>query len=87
MKTYQIDIEESLFPYFKTLMRELPIESFRLYTKDGYELNIDDAELELSDEAKRAIDEGIEELDRGEGIPHEQVVAEMQAKYPQLKFK
>jgi len=34
-----------------------------------------------------SLDEGIAELDNGKGIPHEQVVAEMQSKYPNLVFK
>jgi hypothetical protein len=87
MKTYQIEIEEQIFPYFKKLMMELPIESFKLYTKEGYELKIDEPELELSDEAKMAIDEGIASLDSGEIITTEMVVNEAQARYPQLKFR
>ena len=35
----------------------------------------------LSDAAKEAITEGIRQLDAGEGIPHEQVMAEMRQKY------
>jgi histidinol phosphatase-like PHP family hydrolase len=87
MKTYQIEIEEQIFPYFKKLMMELPLESFKLYTKEGCELKIDEPELELSDEAKRAIDEGIASLDSGKIITTEMVVNEAQARYPQLKFR
>jgi len=36
---------------------------------------------ELSAEQKAAIEESISELDRGEGIPHEQVMKEIKAKY------
>lgn len=35
----------------------------------------------LSAEEARAIREGLEELDKGEGIPHDQVVAEVRRKY------
>ncbi len=87
MKTYRIEIEELIFPYFKKLMMELPIESFKLYTKEEYELKIDEPELELSDEAKRAIDEGIASIASGKIITTEMVVNEAQAKYPQLKFR
>lgn len=36
---------------------------------------------ELSDEQKAEIEESIAELDKGEGIPHEQVMKEIKAKY------
>lgn len=36
---------------------------------------------ELSDEQKEAVEESIAELDRGEGIPHEQVMREIREKY------
>lgn len=35
----------------------------------------------LSAEESAAIREGLEQLDRGEGIPHDQVVAEAKTKY------
>jgi len=87
MKTYQIDIEDQMFPYFKQLMSELPINSFKLYTKEGYELKVDEPDLELSDDAKRAIDEGIASLEGAEIITTEMVVNEAMARYPQLKFR
>jgi hypothetical protein len=87
MKTYQIDIEDNLFPELKKVLNLLPKNGVRLYKQDGYEIQLDYDEFELTEELKAALDEGIAELDRGEGIPHEQVVAEMQAKYPNLTFK
>jgi len=87
MKTYQIDIEESLFPELKRVLNLLPKNSVKLYKHNGYEIQLDSDEIELTDELKAFLDEGIAELDRGKGIPHEQVVAEMQAKYPNLIFK
>ena len=36
---------------------------------------------EISDGEKQAIEEGIAELDRGEGIPHEQVMKGLDQKY------
>jgi predicted transcriptional regulator len=36
---------------------------------------------ELSDEQKTEIEESIAEMDRGEGIPHEQVMKEIKTKY------
>lgn len=89
MKTYQIQIEESLFPELKRVLGLLPKDSVKLQTQSGYEITLDSdlSDFEQSDEFKTFIDEGIAELDRGEGIPHEQVVAEMQEKYPNLKFK
>jgi len=87
MKTYQIDIEDNLFPELKRVLNLLPKNGVKLYKHDGYEIQLDADDFELTDELKAALEEGIAELDRGEGIPHEQVVAEMQAKYPNLTFK
>jgi len=89
MKTYQIQIEDALFPELKRVLGFLPKDSVKLQTQAGYEIAIDNesSDFELSDEFEEFINEGIAQLDRGEGIPHEQVVAEMQAKYPNLKFK
>jgi len=36
---------------------------------------------EISDEERASIKEGLYQLDRGEGIPHEKVMKEMKAKY------
>ncbi len=36
---------------------------------------------ELSDEERASIQEGLDQLDRGEGIPHEKVMEEIKAKY------
>lgn len=36
---------------------------------------------ELSKEERFAINEGLAQLDRGEGIPHEQVMIEIRSKY------
>jgi|WetSurMetagenome_2_1015567.scaffolds.fasta_scaffold1186897_2 hypothetical protein len=87
MKTYQIDIDETMFPYFKKLMGELPVESFKLYTQEGSELKIDETQCELSDEAKRSIDEGLASLDSGVVITTEMVLNEAEVRYPQLKFR
>lgn len=89
MRTYKIQIEDALFPELKRVLGFLPKNSIKLETQTGYEITIDhnQSDFELSDEFKVFIDEGIAELDRGEGIPHEQVLEEMQAKYPNLKFK
>lgn len=87
MKTYQIDIEDNLFPELKKVLNLLPKNGVKLYMHNGYEIQLDADELELTNELKAALNEGIAELDRGEGIPHEQVVAEMQARYPNLTFK
>lgn len=87
MKTYQIDIEESLFPELKRVLNLLPKNGVKLYKQNGYEIQLDSDEIELTDDLKAFLDEGIAELDSGQGIPHEQVVAEMQAKYPNLIFK
>lgn len=87
MKTYQIDIKETKLPYFKKLMGELPVKSFKLYTNEGAELKIDETDWELSDEAKKSIDEGIASLDSGKIITTEMVVNEAQVRYPRLKFK
>lgn len=87
MKTYQIDIDDNLFPELKRVLNLLPKNGVKLYKHNGYEIQLDTDDFELTDELKAALDEGIAALDRGEGIPHEQVVAEMQAKYPNLTFK
>jgi len=36
---------------------------------------------ELSDEERASIQEGLDQLDRGEGIPHEKVMEEIKTKY------
>jgi|21_taG_2_1085346.scaffolds.fasta_scaffold16271_2 hypothetical protein len=36
---------------------------------------------EMSEDERAAIDEGLAQLDRGEGIPHEQVMKEVREKY------
>lgn len=41
----------------------------------------DEVKYEFTPEDIEAIEEGVAQLRRGEGIPHEQVVAEMRAKY------
>ena len=86
MKTYQLDIDDELFPEFKRILNLFPPNSVKLYTKNGYEIQLDTDDRELTDDLKKAIEEGIEELDRGEGIAHENVVRELQAKYPKLHF-
>lgn len=35
----------------------------------------------ISDDERQAIEEGLSELDRGEGIPHEQVMKEIHTKF------
>ena len=35
----------------------------------------------ISEEERLAVDEGLAQLDRGEGIPHEQVMKSMREKY------
>jgi hypothetical protein len=87
MKTYQIQIEDNLFPESKRILGFLPKDGVKLFNQSGYEIQVNADDFEMTNEFSAFIDEGIAELDRGEGIPHEQVVAEMQAKYPNLKFK
>lgn len=87
MKTYQLDIDDEFFPEFKRILNLFPPNSIKLYTNNGFEIQLDTDDLELTDELKKAIEEGIAELDRGEGITHENVVLELQAKYPKLTFK
>jgi hypothetical protein len=87
MKTYQLDIDDKLLPQLKRVLNLLPPEGVRLYNKKGMKIQLDVDELELSDEFRAAIEEGIEELDRGEGVAHENVVNELQAKYPNLNFR
>jgi len=87
MKTYQIDIEESLFPELKRVLNLLPKNGVKLYKHNGYEIQLDSDEIEITNELKASLDKGISELDSGMGIPHDQIVAEMQAKYPNLLFK
>jgi hypothetical protein len=87
MKTYQLDIEDNLFPEFIRILNMFPPNSVKLYSQNGYEIQLDTDSLELTDELRKAIEEGIAELDRGEGIIHENVVHELQTKYPKLNFK
>ncbi|HVS91329.1 MAG TPA: hypothetical protein VHE59_04805 [Mucilaginibacter sp.] len=46
-----------------------------------FDANKHDFRPTLPLEAKQAIEEAKSELDRGEGIPHEQVMAEIKARY------
>jgi hypothetical protein len=87
MKTYQIDIDDKLFPELKRILNLLPSNGVKLYNQNGYEIQLDTNDLELTDELRMAIDEGIAELDRGEGITHENVLNELQAKYPNLSLR
>jgi hypothetical protein len=87
MKTYQIDIDDKLLPQFKRILNLLPSDGVRLYNKNGKEIQLHTDEIEISEELRKAIDEGIAELDNGEGIIHENVVNELQAKYPHLNFR
>ncbi len=87
MKTYQLDIDDKIFPELKRILNSFPLNSIKLYTKNGYEIQLDSDDLELTDEFKKAIEDGIAELDRGEGITHENVVHELHTKYPKLYFK
>lgn len=64
MKTYQLDIEDNLFPEFKRILNMFPPNSVKLYSKNGYEIQLDTDDLDLTDEFKRAIEEVIAELDR-----------------------
>ncbi len=87
MKTYQIDIEDKLFPELKRILNFSPRNGVRLYNQDGYEIQLDSGDLEITDELKKAIDDGIAELDRGEGKTHENVLHELETKYPNLNFR
>lgn len=87
MKTYQIDIDDKLFPELKRILNLLPPDGVKLYNQNGYEIQLDTDDLELTNELRIAIDEGIAELDGGEGVTHENVLHELQAKYPNLNFK
>ena len=87
MKTYQIDIDDKLFPELKRILNLLPPNGVRLYNQKGKEIPLDTKDVELTEELIMAINEGISELDNGEGITHENVMDELQAKYPNLKFR
>jgi hypothetical protein len=88
MKTYQIQIEDNLFPELKRVLGFLPKDGVKLRTQTGCEIAIDNepSDFELTDEFKAFIDEGIASLERGEGTSHESFMKEMQSKYPQLDF-
>ena len=87
MKSYQIDIEDKFFPELKRLLSLLPRDGVRLYQQNGYEIKINSNDIELNDELKAALEEGIKSMDKGESFTSEQVFNEAKAKYPQLKFK
>jgi len=86
MKTYQIDIDEKLFPELKRILNLFPPNGVKLFNQNGLEIQLEADDLELTDEFRMAVEEGIEELDRGEGIPHEIMLNELKAKYPNLNF-
>lgn len=41
----------------------------------------------ISGELKQALDEAIEDMDNGKGIPHDQVMKEAKKRFPNLKWK
>lgn len=86
MKTYQIDIDDKLFPELKRMLNLLPPNGVRLYNQKGKEIPLDANDVVLTEELIKSINEGISELDKGEGIAREDVVNELQARYPNLKF-
>jgi hypothetical protein len=88
MKTYQIQIEDDLFPELKRVLGFLPKNGVKLRTQSGYEISIDNApsDFELTNEFKAFIDEGIASLEKGESHTTEQVLMEAKAKYPNLNF-
>ena len=86
MKTFQIDIDDKLLPQLKRVLNLLPPDGVRLYNKKGLEIQLNVDNVELSDELRMAIEDGIEELDKGEGVAHENVLNELHAKYPNLNF-
>jgi hypothetical protein len=87
MKTYQIDIDDKLLPQLKRILNLLPPKGVRLYNQNGKEIQLNTDDTELSDELRMAIEEGTDELDKGEGIAHDNVINELQAKYPNLNFR
>jgi hypothetical protein len=88
MKTYQIQIEETMFPELKRVLGLLPKDCVKLQTQTGYEITLDNdlSDFEDSDEFKAFIDEGIASLERGESYTTEEVFMEAKAKYPNLNF-
>lgn len=88
MKTYQTQIENDLFPELKRVLAFLPMNGRKLRTQTGYKITIEDepSDFELSEEFDAFINEELAQLDNGERIPHEKAIAEMQGKYPTLKF-
>ncbi len=42
--------------------------------------------LQLSDELKASIDNGLKSLDAGKNIPHTSTISRLKQKYPELKF-
>lgn len=86
MKTFQIDIDDKLLPQLKRVLNLLPPDGVKLYNKKGLEIQLNVDDMELSDELRMAIEDGIEELDKGEGVAHEDVLNELHAKYPNLNF-
>ncbi len=57
----------------------IPIEDYNVFIKPSKK-SVD----QLTDDQKNAIDEGLEELDAGKGIPHEEVMRQTREKYPNL---
>jgi len=86
MKSYQIQIEENLFPELKRVLSFLPKDGVKLFNQNGYEIQVDSDDFELTDEFNAFIDEGIASLERGEIYTTEQVMMEAKAKYPNLNF-
>ena len=47
-------------------------------------IQVDEQEISLSQEQIKALEEGIESLEKHGGVPHEEVMAKMKNKYPKF---
>ena len=88
MKTFEVELEDDVAVKLSSLA-EVRGVSIEYLVAAGAEALA--AELQEGDDATlghqwlaedvAAIEEGLAQLDRGEGIPHEQVIAEIKAKF------
>jgi predicted transcriptional regulator len=79
MAATSIDVRSELHELIDTIQNQSVLQA--VYTLLAAQRSAVLPPAELSGEEAAAVAEGIRQLDAGEGLPHEQVVADIWAKY------
>lgn len=79
MKQLVINIKDNKLSFFLELIKNFDFISIEEDTSDWYS--------QLSEKEKRSIQRGIDDLDNGRTVSHEEVMASVKAKLKELKAK